>query len=75
MQVELFKRIVPYKDKQGEEKKAVNFFVKCGDMFVPVEIKYFEDKDTGEDKNYRIRKTLLAAFAQELPERSNNGDN
>jgi len=70
MQVKLFKKLVPYVDKEGEEKVATNFFVECGDVLVPVEIKYFESKETGEDKNYRTRKTLLSAFAEELPERS-----
>jgi hypothetical protein len=70
MQVELFKRIVPYADNKGEQRTATNFFAKCGDVLVPIEVKYFEDKETGEDKNYRTRKTLLAAFAEELPERN-----
>ena len=71
MQVELYKKIVPYVDNKGEERTATNFFAKCGDVLVPIEVKYFEDKETGEDKNYRTRKTLLAAFAEELPERNN----
>lgn len=70
MQVELFKRIVPYSDNKGEQRTATNFFAKCGDVLVPIEVKYFEDKETGEDKNYRTRKTLLAAFAEELSERN-----
>ena len=73
MQVELFKRIVTYKDGEGEERKATNFFLKCGDVLVPVEVKYFEDKETGKDKNFVTRKTVLSAFADELPER-NNGE-
>ena len=75
MQVELFKKIVPYTDNKGEERTATNFFAKCGDVLVPIEVKYFENSETGEDRNYRTRKTLLAAFAGELPERNNgNGD-
>ena len=76
MQVELFKKIVPYVDNKGDERTATNFFAKCGDVLVPIEVKYFEDKETGEDRNYRTRKTLLAAFSEELPERNNaNGGN
>ena len=40
MQVNLFKRRVPYVDqKDGKEKIATNFFVSCGDILVPVEVK------------------------------------
>lgn len=69
MQVELFKRNVKYV-KDGEEKTATNFFVKLGDVLVPIEVKYFENKETGDDKNYRTRKTLMSAFAGELPEKT-----
>ena len=70
MQVELLKRNVKYV-KDGEEKIATNFFVKLGDVLVPIEVKYFEDKETGEDKNYRTRRMLMSAFAGDLPERNN----
>lgn len=70
MQVNLFKRRVPYVDqKDGKEKIATNFFVSCGDILVPVEVKYFENKETGRDDRYFERKTLLSAFADTLPER------
>ena len=69
MQVKLYKRNVEYTTKEGEVKKATNYFVECGDVLVPVEVKFFEDKKTGEDKNYRTRRTLMSAFAEELPER------
>ena len=70
MQVNLFKRRVPYVDqKDGKNKIATNFFVSCGDILVPVEVKYFENKETGRDDRYMERKTLLSAFADTLPER------
>ena len=69
MQVNLFKRRVPYVDKDGENKIATNFFVSCGDILVPVEVKYFENKETGRDNWYMERKTLLSAFADTLPDR------
>ena len=66
MQVNLFKRRVPYVDKKdGKEKIATNFYVDCGGILVPVEAKYFE----GRDDRYMERKTLLSAFAETLPER------
>lgn len=69
MQVKLYKRNVEFKNTKGEKKTATNYFVECGDVLVPVEVKYFEDKVTGEDKQYRTRRTLMSAFAEELPER------
>jgi len=45
----------------------------CGDVLVPIEVKYFEDKETGTDKNYRSRKTLISALADILPERETDG--
>ena len=69
MQVNLYKKVVEYTNQDGEVKTATNYFVQCGDVLVPVEVKYFEDKKTGEDKNYRARKTLMSAFAETLPER------
>lgn len=69
MEVKLYKKAVSYKDKKGEEKTATNYFVQCGDVLVPVEVKFFADKETGEDKNYRTRKSLMSAFAETLPER------
>ena len=74
-EVKLYKKLATYTNKDGEEKQATNFFIACGDELVPIDIKYFEDKETGIDKNYRVRKTLLSAFAELLPERENNGKN
>ncbi len=64
--VDLLKKSVTYQ-KDGEERKATNFYVRCGDVTVPVEVKYFENKETGRDDRYRERKAVLSAFAEELP--------
>lgn len=72
MVVGLFKKNVEYVNKDGEKKTATNFFVQCGNVLIPVEVKFFEDKETGVDKYYRTRKTLMSAFAEELPERERN---
>lgn len=69
MQVKLFKKVVEYTTQAGEKKTATNFFVECGDQLIPVEVKYFEDKETHTDKNYRVRRSLMSAFAEELPDR------
>ena len=67
-QVSLYKKQVEYQNKDGETKTATNYFVKCGDQMVPVEVKYFENKETGRDDRYRERRVLMSAFAEELPE-------
>lgn len=69
MQVELYKKKVKYTNDQNEEKTATNFYVMCGDVLIPVEVKYFPDKTTGKDDRYGERKQLVSAFAQELPEK------
>ena len=66
-EVKLFKRISHY-EKDGETKIATNFFVQCGDTNIPIEIKYFEDKETGRDNQYLGRKMVLASYAELLPE-------
>ena len=72
-QVNLLKKNGSYVNKDGEEKKVTNFFVRCGDVLVPIEVKYFESKETGKDDRYRERRVLLSAFAEELPDKGKNG--
>ncbi len=68
-QVELFKRKGTYKDKKtGEDKNFTNFFVRCGDELIPIEVKFFENDD-GRDPRYSARRAVLSAFAVVLPER------
>lgn len=69
-EVKLFKKNATYKDKEGNEKTAVNFYVQCGNVFVPVDVKYFADKTTGMDPRYRERKVCMSAFAEEFPEKA-----
>lgn len=73
-EVKLYKKLAPYVDKDGKNQTATNLFVMCGDQLVPIEVKYFEDKETHIDKNYRVRKTLISAFADLLPEREKKAD-
>ncbi len=65
-QVELFKQTGKYTDKKGEEKNFTNFYVKCGDELVPVQVKFFEN-DEGNDPRYAPRKAVMSAFASLLP--------
>jgi len=71
MQVELFKKKGSYTDKKtGELKDITNFYLKCGDGLIRVEIPYFPDpKNDNKDPNYSSRKSVLSAFAAELPEK------
>ena len=73
MQVELFKKASNYEDKDGNKKVAINFYLKLGSELVPIEVRYFEDKKfDGKDPNYRSRKLLLSAMAQEFPPKVSN---
>lgn len=75
MQVQLFKRVGKYTDKNdGKEKQFTNFYLKCGDALVPVEVCYFpQEKFDGRDPNYNGRKQVLSAFAAILPDKNDGG--
>lgn len=78
MQVQLLKQFHNYVDKKGEERTATNFYVKCGDSMIPVEVRYFPN-DEGVDPNYRARKMVLSSFAEEFinsknPKKSQNAE-
>ena len=73
-EVELYKKNVPYVDKKdGKEKTATNFYLRCGSVSVPIEVKFFPN-DSGQDPRYRERKTVMIAFAEEQPETENKKD-
>lgn len=67
MQVDLLKKSSTYTNKDGEEKTAVNFYLRCGETLVPIQVRYFEN-DEGRDPNYPGRKLVLSSFASTLPE-------
>ncbi len=64
--VKLFKQISHY-EKDGETKTATNFFVQCGDVNIPVEVKFFPNKETGKDQQYVGRRMILSSYAEEIP--------
>ena len=69
MQVNLYKKVGKYTDKDGKEKSFVNFYVECGDKKIPVEVSYFpNEKCDNRDPNYSGRKEVLGAFAETLPD-------
>lgn len=72
-QVELFKKTGTYTNRDGEEKNYTNFYVRCGDMNVPVQVSYFEGED-GKDPQYNARRAVMSAFADVLPEKKATAD-
>ncbi len=74
MQVQLYKKVGKYTDKKdGKEKPFTNFYLKCGDALVPVEVCYFPNpKCDNRDPQYNGRKEVLTAFAAILPDKSNS---
>ena len=69
MLVNLISEKGTYKDKKtNEEKRFINFYVECGAVRVPVEVKYF-GTDEKADKGYSGRKAILEAFADPLPDK------
>ncbi len=75
MQVQLFKKNGTYTDKEGKEKRYTNFYLKCGDALVPIEICFFpQEKFDGRDPQYSGRKEVLSAFAAILPDKTDNGN-
>ncbi len=52
MQVELFKKVGKYTDKDGKEKQSTRFYVRCGGTLVPIEVTYFEGK--GGEKDFQF---------------------
>lgn len=70
MKVELYKKITPYKDKDGVEKLGTSFYVACGDQTIGIEPVYYQKKGSNDpDRGFVARKAVLAAFADELPEK------
>lgn len=75
MQVQLFKKCGTYTDtKTGKEKRFTNFYLKCGDTLVPIEVCYFPKPEFDDrDPNYIGRKEVLSAFAAQLPDKPDGG--
>lgn len=69
MLVNLMKKNRTYTDKDGQEKTTTNFFLKCGDSVIPIDVKYFPDKDTKKDIRYQGRRDVLRALADPLQDK------
>ena len=76
MTVNLYKKTGTYfSEKDQKDKPYTNFYIKCNDQLIPVEVKYFpnpqfQDRDPG----YQGRFAVLSAFAELLPEREEKKD-
>ena len=69
--VQLFKRKKGYKDSQGKDKVATNFYIKCGDEgdLIAIDIHYFPNPLTdNRDPGFAGRKAVMEAFATTLPD-------
>ena len=67
--VQLFKVKKPYKDAEGTEKVATNFYVKCGEEgdLIAIDIHYFPNAQFSDrDPGYASRKAVMEAFATTL---------
>lgn len=70
MELKLYKKNAKFTDKAtNKEKTYTNFYLKCGDSLIPIEVKYFRNSETGKDNQYIGRKSVLSAFAEDLPEK------
>lgn len=73
--VQLFKRKKPYVDKDGKEKVATNFYIKCGDEgdLIAIDIHYFPNPLTeNRDPGFQGRKAVMEAFATTLQDSEEN---
>ena len=69
--VQLFKRKKSYKDQEGKDKVATNFYLKCGDEgdLIAIDIHYFPNPQTdNRDPGFAGRKAVMEAFATTLPD-------
>ena len=69
--VALLKRKKPYKDTEGNDKVATNFYIKCGEEgdLIAIDIHYFPNaKLDNRDPGFTARKAVMEAFATTLPD-------
>ena len=71
MEVKLYKKTGTYfSEKDKKDKPFTNFYIKCNDQLIPVEVKYFPNpKLDNRDPGYSGRFQVLSAFAEVLPDK------
>ena len=70
MTVQLFKSTGKFTNQEGKEVNFTNFFLKCGESLIPIQVKNFSTSEK-PDKNYSGRKAVLSAFAEKLADEDN----
>lgn len=66
-EIKLYQKKATY-TKDGTERNVINFFLQLGNSRIPIEVKYFPNKETNRDDQYLRRKSVMSAFAEDLPE-------
>ena len=75
--VRLFKQVKKYIDKDGKERRAINFLLSNeeGNRKIPIDVKYFPKEEfNGRDPEYQGRKGFLEGIAETLPEKDDKGE-
>ena len=76
MEIKLYKKEGTYfSEKDQKDKPYTNFYIKCNDELIPVEVKYFPNpKLENRDPGYNGRFSVLRAFAEKLPDKENEAN-
>ncbi len=73
IEVKLQKKRATYKAQDGTERKTYNLYLKVGTEYIPIEVVYFPNaKCEGRDPSFSIRRAILEAIAEPLPDKGQN---
>lgn len=68
VEIKLFKRTGTY-EKDGKDKQFTNFYLGLNDNLIPIEVKYFPNKQFNDrDPGYQARFAAVDLVAELLPE-------
>lgn len=66
-EIKLYHKKATYTAQDGKERNVTNFYLQLGNQRIPIEVKYFPNKETQRDDQYASRKLVMLAFSEELP--------
>lgn len=70
VEVKIYKKEGTYKDKDGNDKRFINFYIRAKDKLIPIEVKYFPNpKFNDRDPSYQGRVSVIELLADPLPEK------
>ena len=70
VEIKLYKKEGTYTDKNGKERRYINFYINAKDKLIPIEVKYFPNENLdGRDPGYQGRISVLELLAEFLPEK------